>query len=124
MKVCFAVFESEGIDSKVYEHFGSAKSFIIVDTDTESVIEIKNDGEHHKGGGCNPFRAFKGVDIDALVVGGIGGGALMRLNEAGVKVFQAKASTVKENLEMFLKGELPEFIPSLTCGGHKGACSF
>ena len=33
MKVVFTVQSIEGIESKVYDHFGSAPAFIIVDTD-------------------------------------------------------------------------------------------
>jgi len=32
MKVGFAVQEIQGIESRVYDHFGSAPAFIIVDT--------------------------------------------------------------------------------------------
>ena len=32
MKVCFPVQKDEGIESQVYNHFGSAPVFIVVDT--------------------------------------------------------------------------------------------
>ena len=36
MKVGFAVQSDQGIESKVYDHFGSAPAFIIVDTETKN----------------------------------------------------------------------------------------
>ncbi len=120
MKVCFPVYETNGVDSKIYGHFGSAKNYLVMDTETESVVEVCNENEHHGHGACDPLRAFNEVALDAMVVSGIGGGALMKLNDAGVRVFQAQAETVKENLEMLIRNELPEFAPSQTCSGHGG----
>jgi predicted Fe-Mo cluster-binding NifX family protein len=40
MKVGFAVQSHEGIESKVYDHFGSAPAFIIVDTEGKEVNKI------------------------------------------------------------------------------------
>ena len=44
--------------------------------------------------------ALDGKSVDAMVVGGIGAGAITKLNAMGVKVYAAAASTVKENLEL------------------------
>ena len=33
MKICFPVEKDEGIESQVYNHFGSAPVFIMVDTE-------------------------------------------------------------------------------------------
>lgn len=123
MKVCFPVLKASGTDSEVYGHFGSAKNFIIVNTEDQNVTELKNDNEHHREGACDPLKAFKDVEIDSLVVSGIGGGALTKLNSVGMRVFQARALTVKDNLEMLMRNELPEFLLSNTCGGHGGGCA-
>ena len=63
--------------------------------------------------------------MDGIVVGGIGGGALMKLNSAGIVVFKAMAETVKDNLELLRQGRLPVFQPGQVCGGHGhgGGCS-
>ncbi len=37
MKICFPVQENEGLGSRVYNHFGSAPMFIVVDTETDNV---------------------------------------------------------------------------------------
>jgi predicted Fe-Mo cluster-binding NifX family protein len=124
MKVCFPVAEVNGIKSEVYGHFGSAPAFVIVETDTNNVINVNNKDEKHAHGACNPLKKFSNQQVDALVVGGIGMGALNILNQSGIKVFQAQASTVYENISLLKAGNLPEFHSQNTCAGHghSGGC--
>lgn len=118
MKICFPVAESQGIASEVYGHFGSAPAFLIVETENNQVATINNKDQHHSHGACNPMKALNNQQVDAIVVGGIGAGALMKLNQQGMKVFQAQAKTVKENLELLGEQKLPEFTMQHTCAGH------
>jgi predicted Fe-Mo cluster-binding NifX family protein len=118
MKVCFPVLKADGLKSEVYGHFGSAPVFIVVETDTNSVTTINNKDQHHAHGSCSPMKALDNQEVDAIVVGGIGGGALSRLNQLGIRVFQAQAPTVKENILMLKNQNLPEFTMSHCCSGH------
>ncbi|MDQ7787337.1 MAG: NifB/NifX family molybdenum-iron cluster-binding protein [Thermodesulfovibrionales bacterium] len=118
MKICFPVASPKGLESEVYGHFGSAPVFIVVETDTNVVRSIQNNDEHHEHGACNPVKALNNEKVDAIVVGGIGMGALMKLQQAGIKVFQAKAQTVGGNITLLKDQKLPEFHPQFTCAGH------
>ena len=118
MKVCFPVGKAEGLESKVYGHFGSAPVFIVVDTENNNVTIINNNDQHHAHGACNPMKALNDQTVDAIVVGGIGAGALNRLNQLGIKVFQAQTQTVRENIQMLKDQNLPEFTLQHTCAGH------
>lgn len=71
------------------------------------------------------IQALGGHDIDCVVVGGIGDGALMKLNQSGIKVYKAAARTVSENLALFTAGSLPAFAQNHVCAGHSNgsACS-
>jgi predicted Fe-Mo cluster-binding NifX family protein len=119
MKVGFAVQGNEGVKSKVYDHFGSAPVFIIVDTEGTNVVTVNNRDLHHVHGACNPVMALDGKSVDAMVVGGIGAGALMKLQNEGIRVFRAVEGNVSENLELLKSNKLPEFAASMTCAGHK-----
>jgi len=66
------------------------------------------------------MKALAGNPVDAVVVGGIGGGALMSLQSQGVRVFRAVEGSVKQNLEFIRSGKLPEFSVNMTCAGHHG----
>jgi len=54
-------------------------------------------------------------------VGGIGAGALSKLNAMGIRVFGSAAPTVQENLALLNAGKLRELMPMNTCKGHHGA---
>jgi predicted Fe-Mo cluster-binding NifX family protein len=125
MKVCFPVEENKGIESRVYNHFGSAPMFLVVEVATNNVSMIANRDQHHEHGSCNPIKALGDHQVDAVVVGGIGGGALSRLNQSGIRVFRANAPSIKDNVSMFLAQELRELTPDQCCGGHSesGRCA-
>lgn len=123
MKICFPVQKDEGLESKVYNHFGSASMFVVIDTETNQMSAINNRDMHHMHGACNPIKALDGQRVDAIVVGGIGAGALNRLNQAGIRVYQAQASTVKDNIAMFKTQSLPEFMLQQCCNSHGGGCN-
>jgi len=122
VKVGFAVQSSEGIESKVYDHFGSSPAFIIVDIEGKEVLTVNNKDLHHAHGACNPIMALDGKSVDAIVVGGIGSGALMKLNALGIKVYGAGAPTVKENLALLSENKLQEFSVDNACRAHQGGC--
>lgn len=118
MKVCFPVAQDEGFESKVYGHFGSAPMFVVVDTEQGKVKAIDNGDKGHGHGSCQPLKALGGENVDAIVVGGIGGGALQGLNRAGLKVYQAQGATVAENLTCLTQEDLLELEGDQACGGH------
>ena len=122
MKVGFAIQGNEGVESKVYDHFGSAPAFIIVDIEGKEVSAVNNKDLHHVHGACNPITALDGKSVDAMVVGGIGAGALVKLNALGIKVYGAGASTVKENLALLSENKLQELSPFNACRAHQGGC--
>lgn len=117
-KVCFPVVTNEGLSSAVYNHFGSAPEFIVVDTESMSVQTLQNQDLHHAHGSCNPMKALGNNRVDAVVVGGIGAGAIRGLNQLGVRVYKSQAKTVQENLNLLLQGKLTEMSMSDVCSSH------
>lgn len=122
MKVGFAVQFNEGLASVVYGHFGSAPAFIIVDMEQNQVSVLDNSNAHHEHGACNPVMALGGNRIDAMVVGGIGPGAIMKLNAMGVRVYRAGARTVSENMALLGENRLQELSMDDSCREHAGSC--
>jgi predicted Fe-Mo cluster-binding NifX family protein len=68
------------------------------------------------------MMAIDGKSVDAMVVGGIGAGALTKLNALGIKVYGAGASTVKENLALLSEKKLQELSVYNSCRSHQGGC--
>ena len=118
MIIAFPTEEDKGLESAVYGHFGSAPRFIIVDSETGSFEVRVNGDREHPHGGCRPLHALGGERVDAVVVGGIGGGALSKLNASGVKVYRAVEASVAENLKLIQSGFLPLITLDQTCAGH------
>ena len=120
MKVAFPSTQDQGLDSDVYSHFGSAPFFIIVDTETDTQVSVGNCDPNHGQGQCQPLAALGGRDVDAVVVGGIGRGALQRLRGANVEVYRAVKGSVAENLALLSNGQLPPYDFHFVCSGHTG----
>ena len=118
MKICFPTTQNQGMSSQVFEHFGSAPMFLLVDAETGEVEEHDNMDRGHAHGNCQPLRAIEGQDVDAIVVGAIGRGALAGLHLAGLKVYQACSGTLADNLAQISAGQLRELTIDDVCGGH------
>ncbi|MEW5735078.1 MAG: NifB/NifX family molybdenum-iron cluster-binding protein [Thermodesulfobacteriota bacterium] len=120
MLIAFPTTKDIGKQSPVYGHFGSAPLFMLLDTEKDEIRPLQNNDAHHVHGQCQPMKALQGTRVDAVVVGGIGRGALIRLAEAGISVYRGVEGSVAENAELLASGRLPLFTPDQTCAGHQG----
>jgi predicted Fe-Mo cluster-binding NifX family protein len=120
MKIVFPIETFGGADSPLYAHFGSAPSFALVDTDTRSIESLTNANEEHEHGACNPLQALANISVDAVVVGGIGAGALNGLRSAGIRVFRSELPTIGDVLNNLDQGALLEILPGDVCAHHGG----
>jgi len=118
MNICIPIDEDKGLQSQVCAHFGSAPAFMIVDTDSESCRAITNTNQHHGHGMCAPLQALQGEHIDGMVVGGIGMGALNKLNAASIQVYISEHATVAKTLAAFKAGTLQLMQPNMACAQH------
>ena len=118
MKLCIPIEQTNGLESKVYSHFGSAPAFLIFDTNSNEEIIIDNSNKNHVHGACNPIQTIGGSNVDAVIVGGIGGGAISKLNANNIKVFQSVQGTVQSNIDLFNKSLLPELTIKDACTQH------
>ena len=125
MKICFPVQKDDGMDSIVYNHFGSAPMFVVVDSSTGTRSTIHNNDQHHTHGACNPMKALNNQNVNTIVVGGIGAGALTRLNAMGISVHRSGAPSIRENMALLEKQVLPLYSVQSCCGGHAsgGGCA-
>jgi len=118
MHICIPVLEDHGLLSPVCAHFGSAPIFMIVDTESGDCRAIRNNNQHHGHGMCMPLAALQGERIDSLVVGGIGMGALSKLQASGIQVFMTEHATVAETIAALKAGNLHPMTPGETCAHH------
>ena len=118
MKICFPATRDLGLDSPVSRHFGSAPLFVLVDTASREARALPNGRVAHEHGACRPLDGLAGEKIDAVVVGGIGPGALERLRASGIAVLRAGAPTVRGCLDEIARGEEREVAPADACASH------
>jgi predicted Fe-Mo cluster-binding NifX family protein len=118
MNICIPVEDDKGLASQVCAHFGAAPAFMIVDSETGSCRVIQNTNQHHGHGMCAPIQLLAAEPIDCMVVGGIGGGALAKLNAANIQVYVSQQTTVAETVTAYKAGMLQAVQPHMACAHH------
>ena len=104
------------LDGEIFQHFGHTEYFKIYETDGKTVQSsevVSSDGFGH--GALAGF--LKGRGVDALVCGGIGGGAVSALAEAGIKVYAGASGSADDCVSALLAGTL-QFSDTANCSHH------
>ncbi len=115
MRIAIPVSGTRGMEEAVHGHFGHAPYFAIVETADGSVHSVANGNAGHAHGQCNPMATLAGERVDALVVQGIGAGAIGRLLQLGIVVYRSMAPTVSAALAELQAGSLPRVGPMGSC---------
>jgi predicted Fe-Mo cluster-binding NifX family protein len=118
MNICIPVLEDKGLESPVSAHFGSAPLFMVVDTESGNCRPVLNRNLHHGHGMCQPLLSLAGESLDGIVVGGIGMGALRKLQAANIRVYLSMLPTIEATLAAFKAGMLEPVTPDTACSGH------
>lgn len=100
----------------VFQHFGHTACFKIYEVDEGRVLDsrvVETNGHGH--GALAGFLQNQGVDT--LICGGIGGGARMALQEAGIRLYGGVRGDADDAVEALLSGTL-QFDPNARCSHH------
>lgn len=102
-------------NGQIFQHFGRTETFKVYEVEDGKVISAEVVGSN--GSGHSALAGLlSGYGIDALICGGIGGGAQMALSEAGIQVFSGVEGDADSAVEALLKGELVS--AGVTCDHH------
>lgn len=115
LKMKLAVTYENGL---VFQHFGHTEQFKIYEVKNQEIsdMEIVNtNGSGH--GALAGFLKERGVE--ALICGGIGGGARAALEEAGIRLYGGVSGEADRAVEAFLGGKL-SWNPDVSCSHHSG----
>lgn len=117
MKVALPFF-----DNQVFAHFGKAPAVKIYTIDDNGIAaaEVVPSAGHGHGSMVN-LLVRNGVDT--VICGGIGGGAVAALAQAGIRLFAGVSGPTDEAVEALIKGTLASAAPEAAeggccCGGH------
>lgn len=113
-------------NGQVFQHFGRTESFKLYDVAENQMMEthiLSSNGAGH-GALAGVLQSSK---VDVLICGGLGGGALNALTEAGIKVIAGAVGDADAAVNAYLAGELVstgsnchhhDHEGSHACGGH------
>jgi predicted Fe-Mo cluster-binding NifX family protein len=109
MKVVFTTSGSD-LNAPLDGRFGRAPKFLIYDLDMDdfSVIDNQQNLTATQGAGVQSAETVARTGAKAVITGNCGPKAFRVLSAAGIKVFNASASTVAAALEQYRAGELIE----------------
>ncbi|HHW07171.1 MAG TPA: dinitrogenase iron-molybdenum cofactor biosynthesis protein [Clostridia bacterium] len=111
-----------GLNALTSAHFGHCDVFVLVDVEEGQIVREQNlSNPGHAGGGCLvPVQMLAEQEVDVIISGGMGHGPRMGFQQAGIKVFLGRESTVKQAVEDYLQGKLTEMSERHLCrgGGH------
>jgi len=129
MKICIPITQDRGLESPVSEHFGLAPLLMVVNTDSGNCRVVLNCNHNYLHWRCRPLLSLGGEHIDGMIVGGIGMGALEKIQAEHVNVYLSEFATVRAAVVAHQAGLLRLVTPQTACclhGGHgsnsRGAC--
>lgn len=104
-------------NGEIFQHFGHTSQFKIYNIESGRIISsevVDTNGSGH-GALAGILTAMK---VDALICGGIGGGAQAALAEAGIKLYGGVSGNADKAVADFLSDSL-SFDPDVHCNHHE-----
>ena len=111
--------EGESLQSPVDPRFGRAKSFVVIDTETQVVTAIQNAVNLNatQGAGIQAGKAIVELGIKSLITGHVGPKAFATLQAGNVEVYTGATGTVADAVEQLKNGQLKK-AQSADVEGH------
>lgn len=115
---------------EIFQHFGHTQQFKVYEVEDGKIVASKIIGSNGAGHGALAGLLSQG-GIDVLICGGIGGGAINALGQAGIEVYAGAAGSPDAAVEALLAGALPkvgeatchsDHAHSRSCADHGGTC--
>ena len=103
-------------NGEIFQHFGHTQQFKVYDIEDGRILSsevVDTNGSGH-GALAGVLKALK---VDALICGGIGGGAQMALAEAGIRLFGGVSGSADAAARALAEGKL-DFNPAVRCDHH------
>ena len=122
-------------NGEVFQQFGHTPGFAVFDVDEKKIVSESMLSSGESGHGALA-TLLADANVDLLICGGIGGGAINALAQAGIQVIGGAEGNVREVVQALLNGNLTvrenfhcnhhHHEEGHTCGDHgcgSGNCS-
>ena len=103
-------------NGQIFQHFGHTAQFKVYDVQDGKIVSSKVVDTNGSGHGALA-GVLSALNVDALVCGGIGGGAQSALAAAGIKLFGGVSGDADKAVEALVAGNL-SFNPDVRCDHH------
>ena len=92
-------------NGNIFQHFGRTEFFKVYEVEDGKIVSSEVIGSDGIGHGALA-GLLAGHDIQVLICGGLGGGALNALTNAGIEVCAGASGNADEAVEAYLRGDL------------------
>lgn len=114
-----------GLEGSRSEHFGHCECFTLIDVKDGKIDNVSTvaNGDHQEGGCLVPVNALSKLNVNALIVAGIGARPLIGFSQVGIDVYIETANPqIKPVVDSLIAGKLSPIMLDQTCGGGSGMC--
>ena len=105
-------------NGEIFQHFGKTAEFKVYEVQDGKVVSSEVRSTNGKGHG-ELIGVLRELGADALICGGIGGGAKDGLSSTGMKVYAGNTGSADAAVERLLAGDLAETMEA-NCHHHDG----
>ena len=103
-------------NGEIFQHFGHTEQFKLYDVENGVIVASQVVDTNGSGHGALA-GVLSALNVDALICGGIGGGAQMALKEAGIQLYGGVTGDADEAAQALAAGKL-DFDPNVHCDHH------
>lgn len=103
-------------NGQIFQHFGHSAQFKIYDVQDGKILSAQVVDTQGSGHGALA-GVLTALNVDALICGGIGGGAQMALAAAGIRLYGGVSGSADEAARALAEGRLT-FDPNARCDHH------
>jgi len=124
MRIAVPTQTQDGLASIRSEHFGHAELFTLVDISGNDITGVQHIANMPHGNCMMPVKLLQDMQVNVLVVSGIGTTPLKGFVTAGISVFFAPKfpyQDVKSLVDGMMQQEFSLMNPDQACQGH-GSC--
>lgn len=104
-------------NGQIFQHFGHTQQFKVYDIADGVITGSEVVGTNGSGHGALA-GVLNALQVDALICGGIGGGAQTALAAAGIQLYGGVLGDADKAVEALVAGNL-EFNPNIQCSHHE-----
>lgn len=120
MKIAIPTKENNQIDA----HFGHCAFYKIFEVSENNEIVFEEKMDSPQGCGCksNVAELFQAMGVSVMLAGGIGDGAINKLNASGVNVIRNCQGDVNQLIEQYLAGKVKDSGGNCASHEHGHTC--